>query len=89
MLYYVKINDFKGIEHSGRQGCTRDTKLEYGQCASCLFYVYRKVNFHDERYICNDCYHYLQYEKTNNRALFRVLTTKNRTFRTTCGWTTV
>ena len=76
MLYYVKINDFKGLEHSGGQGCTRDTKLESGQCGSCIFYIYRKVNFHYERYICNGCYHCLQYEKTSKRALFRVISTK-------------
>ena len=82
MLCYVKINNFEGLDHSEGQGCTRDTKLESGHCGSCLFYSYRKLNFHYERYICNGCYHCLQYEKTNNRALFRVITTKKGTFRT-------
>ena len=76
MLHYVKINDFEGLDHSEGQGCTGYTKLESGQCSSCLFYFYRKLNFHYERYICNGCYHYLQCEKINNKALFRVITTK-------------
>ena len=76
MLYYVKINDFEGLDHSEGQGCTRDTKFESGQCGSCLFYFYCKLNFHYERYIYNGCYHCLQYDKMNNRLLFRVITTK-------------
>ena len=33
ILYYVKISDFEGLDHSEGQGCTRDTKLESGQYA--------------------------------------------------------
>ena len=76
MLRHVKINDFEGLDQSKGHHCTRDTKLESGQCGSCLFYFFRKLNCHYERYICNGCYHCLQYEKTNNRVLFRVITTK-------------
>ena len=71
-LCYVKINDFEGFDHSEGQGCTRDTKLESEQCGSCLFYFYRKLHFHYDRYICNGCYHCLQYEKTNYRALLEL-----------------
>ena len=78
MFYYVKINDFEGLDHSEGQGCTRDTKLESGQCDP---YFHRKLISHYERYICNGCYHCLQYKIMNNRALFRVITTKKGTFR--------
>ena len=77
--YYVKINDFEGFDHSERQGCTKDTKLESGQRGSGVFYFFRQLNFRYERYISNGCYHCLQYEKMNNRALFSY-NYKNRNF---------
>ena len=76
MLYYVKISNFEGLDYSEGQDCTRDTKLESGQCSFCIFYFYHKLNFHYERYICNGCYHCLQYETANTKVLFRVITTK-------------
>ena len=33
MLYYVKINDFEGLDPCVEQGCTKDTKLESAQYA--------------------------------------------------------
>ena len=63
MLCYVKINDFEGLYYSEGQGCTSDTKLESGKCGSCIFYFYCELNFQYEIYICNGCYHCLQYKR--------------------------
>ena len=78
MLYYIRVNNFEELDHSKGQDCTEDTKLESGQRISCCFYFYHILNFHYERYICNGCYHCMQYEKANNKALFRIITTKRR-----------
>ena len=45
MLCYVKINDFEGLDHSQGQVGTRDTKVESGQCGSCLFSFIFKFSF--------------------------------------------
>ena len=82
MPYYNKIGDFKGVDYSNGQDCVGDTKLESTQCISCLFYFYQKRNFQYERYICNGCYHCMQFEQANHRMLFRVVHTKKETFRT-------
>ena len=54
MLYYVKINDFEGLDHSEGEGCTRDRKSESGQYpggplsnqSSIKRTTFEKKNFH-------------------------------------------
>ena len=66
MLYYIRIGDFEGVDYSNGQDCVGDTTLESTHCICCLFYFYRKRNFQYERYICNGCYHCMQYEQAND-----------------------
>ena len=86
MLYYIRIGDFEGADYSDGQDCVGDTTLESTRCICCLFYFYKKRNFQYEKYICNGCYHCMQYEKANSRMLFRVVHTKRRTFRTVSNY---
>ena len=52
------------------------------QCISCLFHFDCRLNFQYERYICNGCYHCMQYKRANCRILFRVVKADKGTFRT-------
>ena len=76
MLYYVKVHESEGLDKSEGEDCVRDTKLNSGQCLSCLFYFYRKLNFNYEKNICNGCFHCMQYEKANYMMQFRVFIQK-------------
>ena len=87
MLYYIKIDPFKGIDYSDRQDYAGNTRLKPIQCGSCLFHFYHNLNFQYERYICSGCYHCMQYEKASNGKMpFRVINTKKGNFRTVSSY---
>ena len=81
MLYYVKIGNFEGVDYPEGQDYAGKIELKSTQCICCLFYFYCRMNFQFERYICNVCFHCVQYEKANSRMLF-VVNMKKGTFRT-------
>ena len=85
-MYYIKNGPHEGLDYSEYQDYTRPVGLKSIQCICCLFHFACRINFQYERYICNGCYHCMQYEKANSRMLFRVVKTDEGTFRTVSSY---
>ena len=86
MLYYVLIDNSKGIDESEGQDIVGTTDLKSKQCITCHFYYFCKRNFRYEKNVCDGCYHCVIYENENKSMIFRILTIEKDTYRTVSSY---
>ena len=86
MLFYNFIDNSEGIDHSEGQDIVSSTEQISKQGISCRFFFFITRNFTYEKNVCDGCYHCIIYKNENKNLIFRVVTVKNRTYRTVSSY---